>query len=347
MESQNIAFNRSLVIRSKANSIKNPLVQHLSPLIATIFIFTENSTGMKVESVDWENIVLAKISHTKNISVELINRHFNMSMGVGFIHFNADITGISLKICDSEVNGNWKLEGNTPVTWDFGTLDGDKNAQFINSSFKSVGIVVKGLRDLHIEECFFKNDAMLIQGLTYFYIGQTVFDVASSSYIIQDTFSDPVLLIHSSNASIINCTFSNNKKSVMYLSNSTISIEKTTFINNTFIGNGNLYSGNAFLAANLSNVSLSRVTFFQNENYTFLIDCQGSNMEIENSSISSNKIASLFFCLKKASFRKSKLINNSVASAIAGPRLFIQSCSFENNTVMGSLIIVLTRKHFT
>ena len=184
-------------------------------------------------------------------------------MGVGFIRFNADIKGINLKICDSEVNGNWKLEGNTPITWDFGTLDGDKNAQFINSSFKSVGIAVKGLRDLHIEECFFKNGVILIQDLRYLYIAGTVFDVSSSSYIIQDTFNGPVLLIHSSNASIINCTFSNNKKSVMYLSNSTISIEKTTFINNTFIGNGKFCFGKALLAANLSNVSLSRVTFFR------------------------------------------------------------------------------------
>ena len=347
MESQNIVFNRSLVIRSKTNSNNNPLVQYVSPFVATIFIFTEDSTGMKVESVDWENIVLAKISRTKNTSVELINCHFNMPMGVGFIHFSSDIKGISLKIYDSEVNGNWKLEGNVPITWDFGSLDGDKNAQFINSSFKSVGIVVKGLRDLHIEGCFFKNGAILIQGLRYFYIGQTIFDVASSSYIIQDTFNGSVLLIHSSNASIINCTFSNNKKSVMYLFNSTISIENTTFINNTFIGNENLSSQEACLTANLTNVALWRVTFFQNENYMFLIDCRDSNMEIENSSISFNKVTSLFYSSKKASLRKTKLINNSVYVTIIATRLFIQSCNFENNTVTGSLIVVFSPKHFT
>ena len=268
-------------------------------------------------------------------------------MGVGFTRFNADIKGINLKICDSEVNGNWKLEGNTPITWDFGTLDGDKNAQFINSSFKSVGIAVKGLRDLHIEECFFKNGVILIQDLRYLYIAGTVFDVSSSSYIIQDTFNSPVLLIHSSNASIINSTFSNNKKSVMYLSNSTISIEKTTFINNTFIGNGKFYFGKVLLAANLSNVSLSRVTFFQNENYTSLISCKNSDMKIENSPISFNKIGYLFLCHKKASFRKTKFINNSVTFAIIARRLFIQSCSFENNTVKGSLILVFTWKHVT
>ena len=163
MESQNIVFDRSLVIRSKANSNNNPLVQHFSPFIATIFIFTKGSTGMKVESVDWENIVFAKISHTKSISVELNKCHFNMPMGVGFINFSFDIKGINLKICDSEVNGNWKLEENFSITWDFGPLGRDSNAQFINSSFKSVGIVLKRLRELHIEECFFKNGAIFVQ----------------------------------------------------------------------------------------------------------------------------------------------------------------------------------------
>ena len=282
---QNIEFNKSLVIRSKAKSNKNPLVQHLSAFIATIFIFTEDSTGMKVESVDWENIILAKISHTKNIYVELNNCHFNMPMGVGFIHFGPDIKGINFKICDSEIYGNWKWESNVPIIWDFGTLDGDSNAQFINSSFKSVGIAVKGLRDLHIEECFFKNGVILIQDLRYLYIAGTVFDVSSSSYIIQDTFNGPVLLIHSSNASIINCTFSNNKKSVMYLFSSTVSIENTTFINNSFIRNGNFFSQEAFLAANLANVTLWKVTFYQNEFYKTLFGCKDCNVEIKNSLI--------------------------------------------------------------
>ena len=163
MESQNIVFDRSLVIRSKANSNNNPLVQHFSPFIATIFIFTKGSTGMKVESVDWENIVFAKISHTKSIYVELNKCHFNMPMGVGFINFSFDIKGINLKICDSEVNGNWKLEENFSITCDFGPLGRDSNAQFINSSFKSVGIVLKRLTELHIEECFFKNGAIFVQ----------------------------------------------------------------------------------------------------------------------------------------------------------------------------------------
>ena len=282
---QNIVFNKSLVIRSKSNSNNNPLVQHLSAFITTIFIFTEDSTGIKVESVDWKNIVLAKISHAKNISVELNNCNFNMPTGVGLIHFGSDIKGINLKICGSEVNGNWKLANNVPITWDFGTLNGNSNAQFINSSFKSVGIVVKGLRDLYIKECFFKNGAIFIQGLRYLYIDQTVFDVASSSYFIQDTYNGPILLIHSSSASIINCTFSNNKKSVMYLFSSKVYIENTTFINNTFIGNGNLSSQEALLAANLSNVTLWKVTFYQNENYKILIGCKDCNMGIKKSLI--------------------------------------------------------------
>ena len=346
MESQNIIFNRSLVIRSKANSDNNPLVQHFFPFIATIFIFTKDSTGIKVESVDWENIVLAKISHTKNISVELNNCHFNVSMGVGFIKFSSDINGINLKICDSEVNGNWKLEGNTPITWDFGTLDGDKIAQFINSSFKSVGILVKGLRDLHIEECFFKNGAIFVQDLRYLYIHQTVFDAASSSYINHDTLNGRVLVIHSSNASITNCDFINNTISVMYLFNSTVSIENTTFINNTLISNGN-FSLERLLDVQLSNVALWRVTFFQNKNYTILIYCQHSNMETENSSISFNEAICLFFSHKTASLRKTKLIKNSVYFAIVATRLFIHLCNFENNTVEKSLILGGTGKYFT
>ena len=348
MASQNIVFSKSLIIRSKANSTNKPLVQHLSTFIVTIFILTENSTSLKVESVDWENIVLAKISHTKNISVELNNCHFNMPMGIGFIHFGSYIKGINLKICNSEVNGNWKLASNTPITWDFGPLDGYKNAQFINSSFKSVGIVVKGLRNLHIEKCFFKNGAVLVQALKYLYIRQTVFDAASSSYIIQDTLNGPILVIHSSNASIIDCDFINNTKSAIYLFNSTVFIVNTTFINNTFISNGNLSSQISFVQANLSNVALWRVTFYQNENYWILIYCKDGSVEIENSSISFNKAGYLISSLKQVSLRKSKLINNSVDSvAIAATRLCIQSCHFENNTVRRSLILVATLKLFT
>ena len=203
------------------------------------------------------------------------------------------------------------------------------------------------MRDLDIEECFFKNGAILVQVLRYLYIRQTVFDAASSSYIIQDTLNWPVLVIHSSNASIIDCNFINNTKSVMYLFNSTVSIVNTTFINNTFISNGNLSSQISFVQANLSNVVLWRVTFYQNENYRILIYCEDGNMEIENSSISFNKAVYLFFSLKKASLRKTKLINNSVYFTIVAARLCIQSCNFENNTVKGSLIIVSTLLVFT
>ena len=255
MASQNVVFNKRLIIRSNSNGNNNPLVQHSSTFVTIVFIFSKDNTSIKIDSVDWDNIVLANISQSKNISVELNNCHFNISMGVGLIYFSSDIKGIDLNISNSEVNGNGKQEYYPVIGWNFGTLGGDENVQFINSSFKFInssfkGVVIaaKGLSNLHIEKCFFKSAFILIQ---------------SSSC--------------SSNATITNCNFSNNTEPVMYLLNSIVSIENTTFMNNRNLAS--LLPG-TFLKARFSNVTLWGVTFYQNENYRTLLDCEACNMEI-------------------------------------------------------------------
>ena len=244
-----IVFNKSLIIRSKTNDNINPLVKHASNLSMAMLIFIRDNIDIKIESVDWKNIVIASIAQVKNFSLELNKCHFDMSDGFSFIHFSSNIKGIDLKIFNSEVNGNWQWQEYFSIALYFDSLQGGKNAEFINSSFKAVSIKGKGLSNLRIEGCFFKNAAIDIQITNYLYIDQTTFEHARRSYFFEPD-SSFILKVESSNTTITNCDFRNNTNSVMDLYNRTASNENITFANNI-----NVFSKGVFLEAYLSNVS--------------------------------------------------------------------------------------------
>ena len=418
-----------MIIRSKANGNINPLVKQISNFGLAILIFIKDNIGVKIQSVDWENVVIANISQVNNFSVELNKCHFDMSEGFSFIHFSSNIKGIGLKIFDSQVNGNWQWQEYFSISFNFDSLPGDKTAEFINSSFKGVSIEGKRLSNVHIERCFFENAAISIQSTRHLYIDQATFEHARRNYLFEPD-SSYILKVGSSNATLRNCEFRNNTNSVMNLFNSTASIENTTFVNNI-----NVFSKGVFLEARLSNVSFWGVNFNQNEKYDTLIRCVDSYMQIKHSLIkktmrciqivlmdylnyfccnstnlsivdtvisentctlvendsnqdyfsevtnhgivianslldnntvpkytlsllvpilisdtiiSFNKVAqSIVYSRVKTTIKKTKFIYNSMKFAVQSTGLFIQSCNFENNTVKGSLIFILTLDFLT
>ena len=86
-----------------------------------------------------------------------------MSDGFSFIHFSSNTKGtdLKLKIFNSEVNGNCQWSEYFSSFINFDSLHGDKNAEFINSSFNGVSVEGKRSSNLHIEGYFLKQCSYL------------------------------------------------------------------------------------------------------------------------------------------------------------------------------------------
>ena len=72
--------------------------------------------------------------------------------------------------------------------------------------------------------------------------------------------------------------------------------------------------------------------------------CSLGAIDISDAIVSFNKARTMILSYKQGSIRKTEFTNNSARFAIQATNLFIQSCNFENNTVKGSLIFIMTLK---
>ena len=258
VKEHSIITNKSIIIKLDSKSNFIPLVRRHDDDTSTKAVFNiilEEHGSIKVQSIDWENIVLANISRTKNVYVELNNCNVYMSMGNIFIHFD-------------RINDN--------------LLFHSKNCKFFgNADMKAFFVLVfesDGGAFL-IESCYFNNALVFIRGATLI-ISYSVFK-NSERMIPPDTV---LSLSNITFSEIKNSQFVNNKMSVISLFNSTVTFENTSFINNT----GAESDYNVMFHAKHSNVTILNSRINNNRNYRNIIMSEECEMKMNHISVTNS-----------------------------------------------------------
>ena len=292
-----IITNKSIIIKSDSRSNFIPLVRRHDDDTSSKAVFNiilGEHGSIKVESVDWENIVLANISHTKFIFVELNNCHVYMSIGNSFIHFNRINNNLLFHSKNCKFFGNADMEAFFVLEFSLSSDDSDELIHFFDCSFHHTLISTKTKATFLIENCYFNNALVFIQGATLI-ISYSVFE--NSEGRINHTIlpqDKALFVLNSTFSEIKNCQFVNNKISVIRLFNSSVSFEKTSFVNNT--GTETNYYGmfhaehfNVMFYAKHSNVTILNSRINHNRNYRIIIMSEECEMKMNHTSVTNSK----------------------------------------------------------
>ena len=306
--SRNITYNKSLVIKGDPNSKFYPVIQISNGLIRGEYflIMSADNIDINIQDVQLQGAGFVMIDSAQNISVLVSNCNVQLTETNYLIYVKPEVRGINVYFHNStffsekhQVNLLHAKSAN-----DFGNF-----FRFASCLFENLHIVVtEGY--LRIENCVLSNTSVSVLHSKFIYIFHSIF---KNLYQANSDHHQYSIVLKHSNATIESCSFFNNTKYGMSISDSTVSVIKSAFYNNT--------------CPTFMTVLFSYVTFFKvllNSIKAYhVIKATGSKFQFTSSSIINTESVYIIYAFRK--FKGNSSLKDCISSN--------SSLSLQNTTI--------------